>query len=148
MTRNGSQNYSFGPNFEWRILQSPSIKEEVKAQEAQLKNQVNNYQRTIIQAIEEVESNLVGFNDEQKRLKQLTVALESAEKSAEIANSLYENGLRNYEAVIQSRLNLHDINEQVILNKESSSRSLVILYQSLGGGWNIQEKGIKEAQVQ
>lgn len=143
LTTSGSENYSFGPNFEWRILNSRRIKEEVKAQEAQLKEQVNNYHNTVLQAMEEVESSLVEIDNEKTRLRQIKVAVEASEQSVELVRSLFANGLRNNEDVIQSLLGLQEHREQLILSKERSSLSQVKLYQALGGGWNFQGKEIK-----
>ena len=144
LARNGSQNYSFGPNFEWRILSSRRIKEEVKAQQAQLNEHVKNYHKTVLQAIEEVESSLIEIDNEHIRSKQILVAVESSENSVEIVKSLYANGLRSYEDVIQSLLGLQENREQLILSKESLSISQVKLYQALGGGWNFQVDEVRE----
>ncbi len=139
LARNESKTYRFGPNFEWRLLSSLYIKKEVKAQKFRLREELNSYRKTVLQALEEVENNLIGFDNEQKRLTQLNAAVASAIKSMTIAETLYANGLTDYQSVIQAILNMHDKQEQIILASEAASRSLVQLYQSLGGGWKIEE---------
>ncbi len=139
LARNESKRYNFGPSFEWRILSSLYIKKEVKAQQFRLREALSNYRKTVLQALEEVESNLIGFDNAQQRFTQLNTAVASAIKSMTIAETLYVNGLSDYQSVIEAILNMHDKQQQIILTRESISRSLVRLYQSLGGGWKVEE---------
>ena len=139
LARNESKTYSFGPSFKWRILSSLYIKKEVRAQKLRLREEMTAYRKTVLHALEEVESNLIAFDNEQKQITQLNAAAASAIKSVTIAETLYANGLSDYHDVIKAILNMHDKQKQIILAHESANRLLVRLYQSLGGGWNVTE---------
>ena len=89
----------------------------------------------MLEAIEEVENNLIEFSEEQKRYQQLSDALEISENSTKLTETLHANGHRNYNDVLETQLNLQQNRERVILSELRSNRSLIKLYRALGGGW-------------
>ncbi len=131
-----SYQYSFGPNFEWRILSSRRVGREVRAQEAKLQEEIENYRTTVLQALEEVESGLIGFHKEQERLRLLQEIAESANASVALAKSLNAKGIEDFQFVVNAVINFRKSEEQVVLSKNTTYATLVQIYKALGGGWD------------
>ena len=130
-----STHWSFGPNFEWRILNAMRIKDEIKVQESALREQVLQYKKVVLQSVEEVESSLLGFTKELERQAEIKEAFRYTESSVELARGMYLKGLRDYKSVISALLNAQLAEEELALSQLESNKSLIQLYQALGGGW-------------
>ena len=133
--KGNSTHWSFGPNFEWRILNAMRIKDEIKIQESTLREQVLKYKKAVLQSVEEVESSLLGFTKELERQGEIKEAFRYAKSSVALARGMYLKGLRDYKSVISALLNAQLAEEQLALSRLESNKSLIQLYQALGGGW-------------
>ena len=84
---------SIGPGISWNILNYGRIKNNVRAEDAQFQQAVLNYRDTVLHANEEVENGIVGFLNEQERVKSLDKSTRAAARSVEIAMLQYQKGL-------------------------------------------------------
>ncbi len=78
---------AIGPGISWNILNYGRIRNNVLAQDALFQQAVLSYRDTVLRANEEVENGIVGFLNEQERVKSLDKSTRAAARSVEIAHA-------------------------------------------------------------
>lgn len=130
-------NGSIGPSFRWNLLNYGRILNEVRYQEAYFQELVIRYQRTVLEANEEVENGLVTFLRAQRRTKLLETSVEAAKKAVKIVVLQYEKGavdFNRYATIEQSLVQQQDTLAQA---QGQIAQGLIQVYRALGGGWEI-----------
>jgi len=117
------------------LLNKRRIRGQYSINEAQAKQAWLKYNRTMQNAVMEVQNSLQGFSNlaSQFNLKQGEVNSLSA--AIETANELYTNGYANYLEVITAQKSLLDAEIEMTLLKKVQLQTMVALYRSAGGGY-------------
>ena len=97
---------TFGPTFNWNILQYGRLVSNIRAQDAEFQALVVNYQNTVLNAGKDVEDGLVTFLRAQKRRDKERIAVTAEMAALKQAMDQYKGGLVDYNRVvpIQERL--------------------------------------------
>ena len=111
------------------------IANNVRSQDAQFQQAVLNYRDTVLRANEEVENGIVGFLNEQDRVKSLDKSTRAAARSVEIAMLQYEKGLIAYQPLLDSERDLVQQQDALAESRGLVGMNLVAIYKALGGGW-------------
>ncbi|MDR3480162.1 MAG: efflux transporter outer membrane subunit [Burkholderiaceae bacterium] len=130
-----SRFWSFGPSFQWRIFDFGRIRAEVNAQTAVQEAALATYQKAVLTSLQEVESAMVAYAQEQNRHRALADAVEDNQRSLELVTSLYRKGRVNYLDVLDVQRTLYQANDQLATSDQAVALDLIVLYKSLGGGW-------------
>ncbi len=64
----------------------------------------------------------------------------SSEKSLQLANRLYANGLTDFLHVLDSERSLYQNQDQLVQSERTVSANLISLYKALGGGWETESR--------
>jgi outer membrane protein TolC len=139
LTNWSSRYYSLGPSFGWNILNYGQITNNVRVQDAWFQELVFSYQNTVLRAQQEVEDALTGFLQARKSLIRLREAVAAAENSASLAMVQYRSGATNYTTVITVQQFLLTGQDTLAGAKGAEPQSLIGIYRSLGGGWEMRE---------
>ena len=126
---------AIGPGISWNILNYGRIRNNVRAQDAQFQKAVLSYRDTVLRANEEVENGIVGFLNEQDRVKSLDKSTRAAARSVEIAMRQYEKGLIAYQPLLDSERDLVQQQDALAESRGSVGINLIAVYKALGGGW-------------
>jgi NodT family efflux transporter outer membrane factor (OMF) lipoprotein len=128
---------SFGPSFQWNILNYGRILNNVRSQDAQFRALVAGYQNTVLTAGQEVENGLVTFLESQGQAKYLAESVQAAEKSVTVALAQYQGGTVDFNRVALVEQNL--VTQQNLLAQAQGNigLGLIQVYRALGGGWQI-----------
>jgi NodT family efflux transporter outer membrane factor (OMF) lipoprotein len=128
---------SFGPAFQWNILNYGRILNNVRAQDAQFQALVATYQQTVLSAAQDVENGLVTFLQAQDEVKYLAESVQAAEKAVTVALAQYKGGAIDFNRVAVVEQNL--VTQQNLLAQAQGSidLGLIQIYRALGGGWEI-----------
>ncbi|MFV1974484.1 MAG: efflux transporter outer membrane subunit [Candidatus Scalindua sp.] len=133
-----SKMYSFGPSFTWNIFDGGRVRNRIRAEQARTEQALNNYQQTVLDALEDVENSMVAYTQEGIRRDALDRSVDAARKSTALVRTLYITGLTDFQNVQEmERFQL----EQEDLFAESEGKviqNLISIYRSLGGGWATQ----------
>lgn len=128
--------WNIGGNLMAPILDFGRIKSNVKITEAQQKEALIQYVKTVKTAFKEVYDALAKITTSRNKLKAQEEELKALEKVLTLANKKYEKGVTDYLTVLDAqrgylsaRLNLTSFQTEVINNQ-------VVLYKALGGGWD------------
>ena len=136
----GSKFWSFGPTMQWRIFDAGRIRANIKVQNARQEQALAAYEQTALVAFEDVENGLVAYANEQIRRRSLEAAVDSSQKSLELAVKLYANGLTDFLHVLDSERSLYQAQDALVQSDRTVSADLIALYKALGGGWETVEQ--------
>ena len=131
--------YGFGPRVSLPIFQAGRLLANVDAQEARFKEALAAYDKTVLNALREVEDNLASIKGEHSRKKAHESAERSSRQAAEAAMALYTEGETDLQTVLDTRRAWHDARDRLTQSQLAWSTAHVALYKSLGGGWEAEK---------
>jgi NodT family efflux transporter outer membrane factor (OMF) lipoprotein len=145
---------SFGPGFQWNILNYGRIMNNVRVQDAQFQELLITYQNTVLRAQQEVEDSLAGFLRFQENAEYLAKSVDAAQKSLDLAVIQYQQGIADFTTVLTAQQALLTAQDSLATALGNISGNLVGVYRALGGGWEIRtgqdlvSPEVKEAMAQ
>jgi NodT family efflux transporter outer membrane factor (OMF) lipoprotein len=131
----GSRFWSVGQTVTWRVFDAGKIHANIRVQNARQEQALANYEAIALRAFEDVEDSLVAYAKEQTRRQSLTEAVAASQKSLELAQRLYANGLTSFLNVLEAERSLYEAQDALVQSDRKASVDVVTLYKSLGGGW-------------
>jgi multidrug efflux system outer membrane protein len=117
------------------IFHAGQIKNTVRLSEAQQREALINYQKTIYGAMREVSDALVGHDGVRAQRGEEEKLVHALDESVRLSNLRYKGGLDSYLQVLDAERNLFA--GQLVLSQLRLQEvlSIVNLYRALGGGW-------------
>jgi hypothetical protein len=109
----------------------------VRVQDARFQALIGDYENTVLQAQEEVESALAGYLGAQRQVTFLTGSVASAARAVELADFQYREGAADYTRVLTTQQFLVDEQDRLVSTRGAVALNLVSLYRALGGGWEL-----------
>ncbi len=132
----GSHTYNLGGGITWNLFAGGAIRSQIQVENARARQALLAYEKTVLNALREVEDSLVGVAENTTKQKALLRNTEAAERSLRLALELYKDGLRDFQSTLDAERALFDAVNRSADAKGAVALSLVDLYQRLGGGWN------------
>ena len=126
-----------GPSVVWPFLNYGQITNSVRVQDAVFQQALLNYLNLVLKVQQEVQDNITQYIESQKTEYLLTRANSSAIKSTKLAIVRYKEGESDYTTVLNAEQQQLRVQTSLTNAKGDVSQSLVALYRSLGGGWQI-----------
>jgi NodT family efflux transporter outer membrane factor (OMF) lipoprotein len=133
--------WSIGPGLQWRILDFGRVRAEVDAQTARQEEALASYEKTVLAALQETESALVTYAQEQNRHAALAEQLAQSRHDLAMADGVYALGRINYIEILLSRHSVRAIEADLAASDQSVAVDLIALYKALGGGWEVGSAG-------
>jgi multidrug efflux system outer membrane protein len=131
----GSRFWSVGPTISWPIFDAGKIRANIEVRNAQQEQLLNQYEKTVLAALGDVESSLVNYAQEQTRHGSLVNAVAANRRALEMANELYIRGLNSFLNVLDAQRSLYSAENDMAQSEATMAANLVALYKALGGGW-------------
>jgi NodT family efflux transporter outer membrane factor (OMF) lipoprotein len=103
---------------------------DVRAQEAAVA-----YQRTVLDALHEVENALAAHGTDQQRRSWLEATVRESRDALMLSRQRYESGIENFIDVLDAERTLQQSELSLADSRTAASVDLVTLYRALGGGW-------------
>jgi NodT family efflux transporter outer membrane factor (OMF) lipoprotein len=135
-TSNGFS-YTFGPAFKWNIFNYGRLKNQVRIEDARLEQLLTTYQNTVLNAAREVEDSMAGLVYAQQEAGFLGQGVETSKRSMELSTLQYQEGLADYQRVLDSTRALTQKQDQYAQLQGTIATQFISLYKALGGGWQI-----------
>lgn len=132
--------WQIAPTMKWTIFSGRNLVESEKTAQLQLEEEINNYNQTLLTAIQEVDNAMVTYNKSLQQISAMKKAFQQSKLTLELAINLYKSGLTNYQNVLSSQVSLLNYENSLIQAQSISLRYLIQLYQALGGGWPIGDR--------
>jgi outer membrane protein, multidrug efflux system len=117
------------------IFDAGKLRNNLRLSEAEKREDVLAYQRTIKQAVRSVSDALIGlekFREFRVQEAKLTV---SAEDATRLAKLRYNGGSTSYIEVLTNDTNYYSAQLNLVVAQENEALSIVQPYSALGGGW-------------
>lgn len=130
-----SRRWNFGPGVKWNLFSAGAIHRNIDVQNARQEQALVQYERTVLQALEEVENALVAYGKEQLRRESLFRATTVAQRANVLAQDQYQAGLVNFTTVLDAQRSLLSLRDELVSSDGAAFTQLVRLYKALGGGW-------------
>lgn len=127
--------WAVAPSGTWSVLDFGTLDALVEVADFRHKQFLLNYKRTVLEAVEQVDSAARIYAAEQSSLASLSTALTASGRSVTLATERYQRGLTDYLNVLDAQREEFDLEDQYAVNDEAAADALVSLYRGLGGGW-------------
>ncbi|MGE5213579.1 MAG: efflux transporter outer membrane subunit, partial [Nitrospirota bacterium] len=134
-----SLHYSFGPAFQWNVLNYGQITNNVRVQDAKLQELLIHYQNAVLKAQQEVDDGIAAFIHSREQADFLQQGAHAAEGALTIAMLQYRDGIADFTTVLTAEQNLYQTQNSLALATGSIALGLITTYRALGGGWQIRD---------
>jgi len=134
-------NGTFGPSFQWNILNYGRILNNVRLQDAKFEELLTAYQSSVLTGQQEVENGLVTFLKAQQRTKLQAESVKYADDAVKVVLAQYELGTVQITQLIQIEQNLVQQQDTLAQAQGEIVTGLIQVYKALGGGWRIRCEG-------
>jgi NodT family efflux transporter outer membrane factor (OMF) lipoprotein len=131
--------FSFGPSFQWNLLNYGQITNNVRLQDATLQEYLVSYQNTVLKAQQEVENGISTFLLSRSQAEYLHRSVVAATGVLHIATLEYQQGTRDFTTVLTAEQNLYQAQNNLAMATGNISTGLVSVFRALGGGWQIRD---------
>jgi len=119
----------------WALYDGGRIRSNIELQKELTQQRLLEYQQSVLEALAEVESALVAYNNEHDRLAALQRATAATRDGVRLAMVQYDTGLTDYNNVMTMQRDLFQLQEQLAASEAQLDFQLIALYKAVGGGW-------------
>jgi NodT family efflux transporter outer membrane factor (OMF) lipoprotein len=130
-----SRFFSLGPSVRWHLFDRRRIRERIGIEESLTRQAMLEYEKRVLNALNEVENSLTAYVELRIRLEALDRSVQASQKSLELAVELYKQGLKGFENVLDAQQAVFIIENRLAIARGKSAVNFVGLYKALGGGW-------------
>lgn len=132
---------TWGPGFQWNILNYGRLINNVRYQDAKFQELAAAYQQKVLSANQEVENGLVTFLQSQRTARFLDEAVHAAQESVNLALQQYQDGKVDFNRVFLLQRELVRQQDRFAGARGEIAQGLIQTYRALGGGWQIRCQG-------
>lgn len=129
-----SRAYGFGPSFRWAIFSAGRIRNEIAAEESRAYQALADYEKSVLSAVEEVETAMAAIQHERDRLANLNRAVAASRETVELVKKNYESGLVSFQNVLDAERTKFAAEDEEVYSRGQVARHYIALYKALGGG--------------
>ena len=130
-----SKYWSFSPSVTWPVFAAGRIRWNIELQDAKQQESFFAYQKTVLNALKEVETDLVAYTKEQEHRKSLAQAVENNRQAVDLSMKLYLAGKTDFLNVLTAQRALFVNEDALAQSNRVLVTNLIALYKALGGGW-------------
>lgn len=131
--RGGSDGFGFGPSVRWNLFDRGRLRRQVEVQDARAEQALIQWERTVLIAVEETENAMTGFLRGQSRRESLLEAAAQARHAVELAQFEYNEGLSDFQAVLDSQRALALLDDELAQTDAGIATQFIALQKALGG---------------
>ena len=124
-----------GPAFTWNVFDYGRIGNNVRLQDARLQQAIENFQGKVLEAAKEIDSAAISVVKTRELEGMLLQSVVAAERSLELANTLYVEGYADFSRVLDAQRSVFSQATNELANRGNHISAIISLYRSLGGGW-------------
>ncbi len=130
---NGTFRYAVGPVLSWPFLNLGRIKAGVDVAQARRAEAEAQYNQTVLRALQEVESALIGYRTTRARVERIQDAASASERAAELARLRFSGGVADFLQVLDAERTQLDAENQLAQSRTDAATAYAALYKALGG---------------
>ena len=130
-----SKAYSIGPSISWAAFDLGRVHAQVAGARARTDTALAQYEKTVLNALEETENALVTHARTRDQLTHATDAAQSSAAAARLAHIRYEGGIIDFLEVLDAERTQLETEDRMAQSRTDAATSLVAVYKALGGAW-------------
>jgi NodT family efflux transporter outer membrane factor (OMF) lipoprotein len=127
--------YSAGPAVSLPIFEGGKLTANLRTARVQEATAALNYRNTVLNALDEVENDLIAYRTDQVTASRVAATVASSALSLHLSLSRYQYGLDTYLPVLVANRTLVSSQQQLTEANLAVANDIVSLYTALGGGW-------------
>lgn len=135
-TRKKSMTWSIAPSMKWTIFNGGERINNIRLQRAQLDETINQFNNTVLTAVQEVENAMNAYKNSIKQIVACREMVNQGKEAFDLSLDLYKQGLSPFQNVLDAQRSLLTYENSLVKAKGYSLICLVQMYQALGGGWS------------
>ncbi|GAB5476113.1 MAG: efflux transporter outer membrane subunit [Maribacter sp.] len=137
---NDSFTWSIFPSISWAAFNLGRVKQQIKKEDALTLAALQRYEKTVLQALEEIRTAMTNYTNELQRRETLRKSSLASAEATDIARKRFNAGLDSFIDYLNSDNTLLQAENRLASSEIASATSLVAIYKALGGGWEIISK--------
>jgi multidrug efflux system outer membrane protein len=130
-----ARNWNFASSVTMPIFNAGRIRSTVHFTEAERREALVRYEKTIQNAFREVSDALIGYRKTAEQRGQQELLVQALQETERLSTIRYRGGLESYLQVLDAQRNLFQGELAVASLRRAELASIVQLYRALGGGW-------------
>lgn len=130
-----SLTYEIAPSFTWTLFSGTKLINATRMARAQLEETVNQYNQTVLTAVQEVDNAMSAYQNSIKQIVALREVLNQGQQTLQLSIELYKQGLTPFQNVLDAQRSLLSYENSLVEAQGNSLLCLIRMYQALGGGW-------------
>ena len=127
--------WSIAGNIAGPVFTAGAIRGQVRFTEAGREQALQVYQRTILNALREVNDALISAEKSVETFEALARRVEALREYARLSHLLFESGAASYLEVLYANTELFDAELNAVQAQTETFNNLIDVYKSMGGGW-------------
>jgi multidrug efflux system outer membrane protein len=127
--------WSIGPSLSLPVFSAGKIRANIRLQNAVQQQALLEYKQTVLTALQDVESALIGYAKDQQHRTALSAAVKSDRTAVELSRLLYTAGETEFLNLLTAQRNLYASEDALTQSDRAVDTDLIALYKALGGGW-------------
>ena len=129
-----SRYWSLGPQLALPLFNGGRLQANVEGREAARDAALAGYRKVVLAALADVETALIRYRQEQKRLAELEQSKQNRQRQADIAERRYRVGETSALEWIEARQQLAALEDQRLAAMQQAANNAAALFKALGGG--------------
>jgi multidrug efflux system outer membrane protein len=121
------------PALQWSAFDLGSAKARLRGAHAVTQEALAQYEKTMVLALEETDTALVTYRQQQERLVKLTDAVRESARAATIARARYREGVADFLALLDAERTELQAQDSAAQAEADLFTAFVSLYRALGG---------------
>lgn len=131
--------WSLVPGVRWNLFTGGKIRGQIKVEEALTEQALAQYEKSVLNALAEVENTLVALRQEEIRRDLLEVAAEASQQSVDLVNTQYLEGLTDFQSYLDAQRVLFTQQDELAASRGQVVNYLVDMNRAMGGGWSLDD---------
>jgi NodT family efflux transporter outer membrane factor (OMF) lipoprotein len=131
--------WSLAAPFTWPLFTGGKVRGRIEVEEGRTDQALAAYEKTVLNALAEVENTLVALRQEEIRKDLLATAVEASQQSVELVQTQYLSGLTDFQSYLDAQRSLTDQQDRFAESQGRVVTNLIRLNRALGGGWSLED---------
>jgi multidrug efflux system outer membrane protein len=134
--RRDSETYGFGPAVSWAFLDLGRVRSRIAASDSGAEVRLALYEGTVLRALEEAETTLVGFARARTERERLAESAAASSNAARLARLRFEAGASDFLQVLDAERTQLEAEDRLAQSGTRTAASLIAVYKAVAGGWD------------
>lgn len=134
-----ARSFSFGPSLLTPLFHGGILRWAIRARDAQEEAARLAHERSVLEALRDVEDALVQWSRSRERLPSLEAARAHQDEALRLARERYTGGLEDFLGVLDAERGRLEAEAEEVRGRAAVTTSAIALYKALAGGWEEAE---------